>query len=52
LRADSVTNLSRGLERRLKPTPALSGDLAGILRRAIAQHGGKPQADLVRNSEV
>ena len=40
-RADSVPNLTRRLEARLKAAPALPGDLAEILRRASA-----PAADL------
>jgi putative transposase len=42
-RADSVPNLTRRLERRLKATPQLSDDLAEILRRVTASDAGSPE---------
>jgi hypothetical protein len=42
-RADSVPNLTRRLERRLKASPQLSADLSAILRRAIAPDAERPQ---------
>ncbi len=44
-RADSVPNLTRRLEARLKASPQLSDDLAEILRRASASAPGRPSAD-------
>jgi REP element-mobilizing transposase RayT len=46
-RADSVPNLTRRLERRLKETPKLSYELAEILRRAIVPNGGELVAGAV-----
>ena len=40
-RADSVPNLTRRLERRLKATPQLSDDLAEILRQASEPDAGR-----------
>jgi hypothetical protein len=48
-RADSVPNLTRRLERRLKAKPELSDELAEVLLRAIAPDGGKPAARVVRS---
>lgn len=50
-RADSVPNLTRRLEARLKASPRLSEDLAEILRRATAPAGNKPPASLQRNED-
>jgi hypothetical protein len=46
-RADSVPNLTRRLERRLKATPELSADLSAILRRAIALEAERPQPTML-----
>jgi REP element-mobilizing transposase RayT len=42
-RADSVPNLTRRLERRLKESPQLAGDLTEILSRVSASAGGIAQ---------
>jgi hypothetical protein len=47
-RADSVPNLTRRLEARLKASPPLSDDLAEIVRRASAPAAGIPPADVMR----
>ena len=47
-RADSVPNLTRRLEARLKAAPLLSDDLAEILRRATAPGAGTGPADDLR----
>ncbi len=47
-RADSVPNLTRRLERRLKARPELFNDLAEILRRAIEPDADTPAAGDVR----
>jgi len=44
-RADSVANLTRRLEARLKASPQLSDDLAEILRSAGAPAAGLPPTD-------
>jgi len=49
-RADSVPNLTRRLEARLKASPQLTDDLAEILRRAGAPADGFPLADRKRTS--
>jgi putative transposase len=49
-RADSVPNLTRRLEQRLKATSELSDDLADILRRAIAPDADSPATDGGRTS--
>jgi chromosomal replication initiation ATPase DnaA len=46
-RADSVPNLTRRLERRLKATPELSAELSAILRRKIAPDADKPQPTII-----
>src|SRR5262249_4461548 len=46
-RADSVPNLTRRLERRLKETPKISGELDEIFRQAITPDGGAPAAGAV-----
>jgi putative transposase len=45
-RADSMPNLTRRLEARLKASPRLSGDLAEILRRASEPAAGIRPADV------
>jgi hypothetical protein len=50
-RADSVPNLTRRLEARLKTAPLLSDDLAEILRRATEPGDGTGTAD-DRGTEV
>ena len=50
-RADSVPNLTRRLEARLKAAPQLCDDLAEILRRASAPGAGMVPAD-DRRTEV
>ena len=49
-RADSVPNLTRRLEARLKASPQLSDDLAEILRRAGAPAAGRTPTDIKRTS--
>ena len=48
-RADSVPNLTRRVEARLKASPQLSNELAEILRRASAQAAGVDAADAPAN---
>ena len=45
-RADSVPNLTRRIETRLKTSPELSNDLAAILKRANPPDAGNPQANV------
>ena len=47
-RADSVPNLTRRIETRLKASPELSNDLAEILKRASSPDAGVHQADAKR----
>ena len=51
-RADSVPNLTRRLEARLKASPGLSEDLAEILRRASAPAADKPPASFQRYEDL
>jgi hypothetical protein len=44
-RADSVPNLTRRIETRLKTSPELSNDLAAIIKRARSPDPGDPQAN-------
>jgi hypothetical protein len=50
-RADSVPNLTRRLDARLKASPALSEEMAEIFSRATAPAGNKPPASLLRNDD-
>ena len=47
-RADSVPNLTRRIETRLKASPELSNDLAAILKRASSPDAGDHQANAKR----
>jgi REP element-mobilizing transposase RayT len=47
-RADSVPNLTRRIETRLKTSTELSSDLAAILKRASSPDAGDPKADVKR----
>jgi putative transposase len=49
-RADSVPNLTRRVDARLKTSPKLSKDLAEILRRASAQAADVIPADAIRKT--
>ena len=46
-RADSVPNLTRRIETRLKASPELSNDLAEILKRASSPDAGVPQTGAI-----
>jgi len=51
-RADSVPNLTRRIETRLKASPELSNDLAEIFKRASSPDAGVHQADANRTQTV
>jgi hypothetical protein len=51
-RADSVPNLTRRIETRLKASPELSNDLAEILKRASSPDAGVHQANAKRRTET
>ncbi len=51
-RADSVPNLTRRLDERLRASPRLSDDLAEILRQASTPAGEIPRSDVARARDI